>query len=145
MDAATSAQIWAAFGLLVLTVLGGLTTLAVWIFRRAPTWLETAISKRLAATDERLQVNTALTEAIYKQSNGTLAQARSDAQKYRSMAERLYKIYQELNHTEVPVPPGAETVSGKTLLDMAMNRHRTVVRDGDFDHLMSRLLDQDYP
>ena len=77
-----------------------------------------------------LAANTTKTEEIRQQTNGTLAAARNDAQKYRAVAERLSWIVREVN----ALP------EGRALLDQVMTKHRAVVHDSDYETLISRLM-----
>jgi hypothetical protein len=78
----------------------------------------------------KLEANTVITERVAEQTNGQIHDAREAAAKYRVLAERYRWILREINSDP----------HGRAVIDAVMQRHRTVIHDGDFEDLEKRLM-----
>ena len=120
------AQIWLGVSGLILAVLAGLTGLVVWLFRKAPEWIERSIEERLSHTNDALARNTAMTSQV----RDAIA-VRNEAQKYRSAYERAALLIRKLN--DIP--------EARPYIDQAGKAMRAVEHDAAWADLERRLLE----
>ena len=85
----------------------------------------------------KVEENTRITEQVERQTNGELAKARNQAQKAMAAFYRVRKLQQEQQWLIEQLQRSEE---GRKLIDRVMQARRSVVYDGDYDDLMTRLL-----
>lgn len=128
-------QLYAALLVLGLGLLTGFTGLVAWLFKQLPGWISRAVEARLHTIESGLAENTRLTEQARNASNGRLAAAINEAQKYRTIAERYKRLMQELNKIEAARP----------LMDQAAQAMRAVELDANWSAFEDRLMHKEEP
>ena len=122
-------------GAAALVVTAGVPVILFWL-RNALTKLDVAHTL-LVKQQKDLEANTETTEAIEKQTNGSLAQARDDAMKALAIAKRLKDTNEQQKWIIAELQ---KTEEGRRLIDQIMQSRRADVAVSAYDELMARLL-----
>jgi len=122
--------LWSEFANLLGLLLAGAVLVAVQELRKR-------MQKQLDRADTKIEAVTATVTEVARVTNGRLdealkaaGEAREEAQKYRLLADRWYRLLCELNASP----------EGRALLDTVAKRYRVAVKDADLDDVLNRLL-----
>jgi ATP/maltotriose-dependent transcriptional regulator MalT len=122
--------IWCELGNLLGVLLAGAILVAVQELRKR-------MQKQLDKADTKIEAVAATVTEVARVTNGRLdealkaaGEAREEAQKYRLLADRWYRLLCELNASP----------EGRALLDTVAKRYRVAVKDADLDDVLNRLL-----
>jgi hypothetical protein len=136
--------IWCEIGNLLGVLLAGAILVAVQELRKrmqkqldkADTKIE-AVTATVTEADTKIDAVAATVTEVARVTNGRLdealkaaGEAREEAQKYRLLADRWYRLLCELNASP----------EGRALLDTVAKRYRVAVKDADLDDVLNRLL-----
>jgi hypothetical protein len=93
--------------------------------------------RKLDEQKAELVKNTEITQQVESQTNGQLAKARDEAQKFRLISERQARVLAEQRWL---ISQLQKREDGRALIDAVMQARRAVVHDGDYESLEEQLL-----